>query len=238
MRRSRSGNACMDFMMMSVLRSERHAGLAEHEARFYAACALLGLQQLHEAGYVHRDIKVGVGWGWGGGGRVCSGTAWCRGERGGKGTGKVWVGRDGRGWGEGGELGTGGAGGPPMLNRRDGPHTISICAQPAATALVGIIAPHAEHYSHALPAAAAYPPCATLLTPQPSNCLFAECGYLKLSDLGLAKRLEGGAKAHSQVGSLRVGWGGRERGCWTDERDGGCGGVPRGVVGGDAGGGG
>ncbi len=35
---------------------------------------------------------------------------------------------------------------------------------------------------------------------KPSNCLLAQSRYLKLSDLGLAKHLDAGAKAHSQVG--------------------------------------
>lgn len=90
--RSASGNACLDFVVLSLLRSERRAGLTEDEARFYTACTLIGLEELHARGYVHRDIK-------------------------------------------------------------------------------------------------------------PSNCLLAQSRYLKLSDLGLAKHLDAGAKAHSQAGT-------------------------------------
>ena len=36
---------------------------------------------------------------------------------------------------------------------------------------------------------------------KPSNCLLSESRYLLLSDLGLAKRLEGGARAHSTAGT-------------------------------------
>ncbi|KAG2482569.1 hypothetical protein HYH03_018494 [Edaphochlamys debaryana] len=90
--RSGSGNACLDFLVLTVLRSERKAGLSEDEARFYTACCLLALEDMHKKGYMHRDVK-------------------------------------------------------------------------------------------------------------PSNCLIAESRYLKLSDLGLAKNLEGGAKAHSQAGT-------------------------------------
>ncbi|KAG2424112.1 hypothetical protein HXX76_014786 [Chlamydomonas incerta] len=91
-RRSGTGNACLDFLLVSVLRSERRAGLNEDEARFYVACCLIALEDMHARGYVHRDIK-------------------------------------------------------------------------------------------------------------PSNCLLSESRYLLLSDLGLAKRLEGGAKAHSTAGT-------------------------------------
>ncbi|KXZ41504.1 hypothetical protein GPECTOR_426g292 [Gonium pectorale] len=36
---------------------------------------------------------------------------------------------------------------------------------------------------------------------KPSNCLLAESRYLLLADLGLAKKLEAGSKAHSQAGT-------------------------------------
>ncbi|GLC42476.1 hypothetical protein PLESTB_001102500 [Pleodorina starrii] len=56
-RRSATGNACLDFMLASLLRFERRAGLSEDEARFYTACVLIALEDLHARGYVHRDVK-------------------------------------------------------------------------------------------------------------------------------------------------------------------------------------
>ncbi|PNG99477.1 cGMP-dependent protein kinase egl-4, partial [Tetrabaena socialis] len=57
----------------------------------------------------------------------------------------------------------------------------------AACCLVGLEELHIRGYMHR--------------DVKPSNCLLAESRYLKLSDLGLAKHLDGGAKAHSQAGT-------------------------------------
>jgi len=55
--RSKSGSACLDWLKDAVLKTNRRAGLAEHEARFYMACSVLGLQSMHQRGVLHRDIK-------------------------------------------------------------------------------------------------------------------------------------------------------------------------------------
>ncbi|EFJ45117.1 hypothetical protein VOLCADRAFT_118479 [Volvox carteri f. nagariensis] len=56
-RRSATGNSCLDFVVVSLLRLERRAGLSEDEARFYTACVLIALEDMHSRGYVHRDVK-------------------------------------------------------------------------------------------------------------------------------------------------------------------------------------
>lgn len=55
--RSRSGNACMDWLTDKVLKSDRHAGFTEDEARFFIGCCVLGLKFMHGRGILHRDLK-------------------------------------------------------------------------------------------------------------------------------------------------------------------------------------
>lgn len=55
-RRSRSSSACLDFVMVSLLKQERTQGLSEAEARFYTACTVLALDAMHKAGYMHRCV--------------------------------------------------------------------------------------------------------------------------------------------------------------------------------------
>lgn len=54
--RSRSCG-CWDFVKDRWLNLSRKAGLKEHEARFYIACVILGVESMHERGLLHRDLK-------------------------------------------------------------------------------------------------------------------------------------------------------------------------------------
>lgn len=54
--RSRSCG-CWDFVKDRWLNLSRKAGLKEHEARFYIACIILGVESMHERGLLHRDLK-------------------------------------------------------------------------------------------------------------------------------------------------------------------------------------
>jgi hypothetical protein len=49
-----TGGGCMSWLSVRVLGSDRTAGFSEHEARFFIACALLGVEAMHKQGIIHR----------------------------------------------------------------------------------------------------------------------------------------------------------------------------------------
>ncbi len=52
--RSLLSNACLTWFSDKVLGRERYVGFSEHEAKFYAACCVLGLEWLRERNILHR----------------------------------------------------------------------------------------------------------------------------------------------------------------------------------------